>query len=761
MSNQVQRAINSELNGLYIGERDVNAILRRVRTEAAPAPRPRQPVRFGMVLALAMVMLLVGVSVNLVRMGTQQQENLPLSQQGGALTPDAVQSVIDLAEAYIHAHHDTAVDLRDETVYRIDCTEADSTQIVTFRALNEFATEYTVSVHAAAMAVTDCQVQRGVGEGHTAEEIRIGYSRVYGSDLRLWTQEQLHAYSAMLRKADESSLRWNDLLTMQTGYVSVRNNALSREQIAEAVLAPLQTSQPQFVNAEPIFEAGTVWTVLGEPRIHYLNASPNPVWKAAVDLTVTAPDGYVSQQVLLVEADSVTGEIVHADAVSLWEAAEQEMHLQSTIDAMQQVCWASDEVPTLAEEEALGIAESYIRTTYTASLNPAQYTVKIDNSDFRLDGNRPTLYANQIAWKVLYTPADEQLPSYCVYVDFFGNVVHAGSSLSALDELRYLATEGAAYPQDYQLSDLTRIQALIAEQQLTDDPVAAVFAATTYVGEEGRADYLTDAAASLLGVRTCTVYRGTNIASPSGPVQKLALDTEKGRFLVEINDATQQPVSIVQVESFLDPWYAPFLLQADMEAAGIAPAPYTLPQYGDAAVDSGVVMGMWINHIHDRYQKLYGPDMLDWSQEQLRAFREDAILSNDVGGDMGVMCLRATSYPDVPAGAISRETAAKLAAESLTLTEYTYEGAVLIGTEGTPVWKVCLSKQDGSFWYIQVNCMTGEVTSTPYQTHAPRTPAFFCPCYDDEVYDEYWYRDIVLEETIEECEKLWRRTSNG
>lgn len=767
MSNEVKRAIDTGLCGLYVTGRDVDVILRRVRTEAVPArEKPRARVRMSAVLALAMMILVLGVTITMVRQGRIIPENTPLTQQtGNHTTMDEAswKSVIDRAEAYVRAEHDPAAALRNERLFTIECMEQNGLCIVYFRALNEYETEYTVTVDPVNYAVTDCRVQRGVGDGHTAEEIHIGYGRVYGSDWRLWTQEQLNTYAGKLRKADTATLRWNDLLTLQTGYAEVRENALPKEQIAAAILAPLGTAAPAYVNGTPLFENGTVWQVLGEPRLHYLNAAPNPVWKAAVDLWVVNPEGYASQQVLLVEADSVTGAFHLAETASVWAAEEKEMHLQATIDAMQQVNWSVSEMPLLAEDEALDIARRYVYASLgaTGSLSdPAQYTVTIDNADFGIDGKRGSMYSDGVAWKVLFMPVSSADPAYCVYVGFFGEVVAAGATdpqQMNIDELRYRASNGWAMPSAVQVEYLQEMQSRIVE--IPQDELARLLAETGFIRDLS-GEFYSDIVCRALNLRTASVtYPGNmRILADGRAVQKIAVESDKGNFLAEVDVTTKELISAVRVEKLYDPWYAPYLLQADMEAAGIAPAPYSGDVSRGDVADSGIVMGMWIKHIYERYQSLYGYNLYNWTPAQLRAFREDAVLSCDIDGDMGVMCLRSTYFPDVPEGAITREAAAKRAEEALGLTGCVFEGAALIGSDGTPVWKVCLRRSDGRFTYAEVNCMTGMVGDT-YTTQ--NAPAGFAPCYDDNEYDEYWYRDIVLEQTIEECEGTWDRKSNG
>lgn len=84
MSNEVKRAIDGGLSGLTVSERQIRAIMRMTRTEAAPPPRRKH--RFVPVLAALMVMLIVGVSAILPGVSGPQDDltsQVPTGQQGG------------------------------------------------------------------------------------------------------------------------------------------------------------------------------------------------------------------------------------------------------------------------------------------------------------------------------------------------------------------------------------------------------------------------------------------------------------------------------------------------------------------------------------------------------------------------------------------------------------------------------------------------------------------------------------------------------
>lgn len=142
------------------------------------------------------------------------------------------------------------------------------------------------------------------------------------------------------------------------------------------------------------------------------------------------------------------------------------------------------------------------------------------------------------------------------------------------------------------------------------------------------------------------------------------------------------------------------------------------------------------------------------------------ILSSDQDYDLAVPCLRNTVYPDLPEGGLSREAAAVMAAEALGLEAgWTLDGGVLIGTAGSPVWKLCFYlpglvgvENCSGHWYVEVDCMTGEATALERNADFVAFPG---ACYDNGRPANLWFRDIVLETTIRECDQTWESIGNG
>ncbi|MBQ8556543.1 MAG: hypothetical protein IJ438_11820 [Clostridia bacterium] len=789
MPNKVKNAIDGGLGGLYVTQRDVDRIMSRVRTDAVPQKRRVQPMRMAAVLAMCMVMLLASVTVKLsLEMQQRHVENEPLTQVDGTGEDGVKRSVVykvedavAIVEAYIHAHEDEAVDLRDETVYRIDVVSQEENLLcrVTFTALNEYATEYagTVDLSSSARTVMDFTRQRGVGEGHTAQEILAGYQRVYGEDRRMWTAHQLNTYSLMLGSAQTSSLHWEDLLFMNTSYVDTLADMQERASTTATSTYITPTPVPYFDKGAQS-ESGTAITaesiktaVLDGMEsdtgvqceitsMFCIRQAEKRIWRIAVKQVPGSPD---AGWTYLLEVDADTGDICY---ITYWSRpnADAEMEVFFLSELMEEMKSAelNNFTPTITEDEAKDAAVKYISSRF----NP-RYDVQNEALyEFIASAVQPyTYYRSECVWQLIFRPLVSGAPDYEVYVDWYGEVMtcnvieydEQGNMVPSMAAVQQTADVPGAMTGNMNDVVMERIRKAIIDLGMVGDPVADLLMNTHLVtgsiGEE-----LPVLAGKLVGARTVR-YEDSALFSVNGQsVWKLALSTDRGNFLVEIDAVSMQGISVVQVENLYEPWYARFLLQSDMEAAGVAPTPYTLPQNSGEVLDSGTVAGMMLQDVYARFKALYGPDMCDWTQAQLRSFREMAILSSDSGGDLGIYCLRNTYFPDVTDDMITEEEATRLMVEHYGFTDYVFDGAVLIGrANASPVWKVCLLV-DGCYWYQEVNAHTGSLLKGYKHTGKPAT---ICPVYTDDRYDEYWFRDIVLEQTIIECKETWKRTANG
>lgn len=801
MSNEVKNAIDTGLQGLCVTEADWAVILRRTRSEARPAPRrPRQQWSFAVALAVVMIVLVAGAGLRLLG---STEDVTPLTQPDGQvtdapeefvpigseidLTPEInidANKAIALAEKYIHEEHDGAVDLRDAVIYEIGCEYVSQMREgnafyanfyeVHFRALDAYATEYTVRVKADSGAVIGCEVQRGAGEWHTAQEILTGFSRVYGEDRRTWTQEQLRTYCKALKKAAEGSLRWMDYLYLQASYPDVAEDAMSREEVLAAVEADLVIIAHEYAK-----DAG--WGIFpqeGEVRARYISAYPNPIWKIASEHTVSIDaDGYTSLMTLLVEIDSVTGEVVHVDAVDAHYAEQYESFLHTTIEALKAVSTISGESPSFTEEQAMAVAAEYVRETWgeTRDIN--------DASLFEVTATLGKYAVHQGRHMLEYASIGEgEQTVYVLLVDWYGQVIAANrgtrtvtdngldGSIAGIAEKLESPFAVTAPALDWEYENLLTWQGYAAASNQRNDPIVQVFMNTVYLNDF----YFTptkikNAAHAALGSHATTRTTAVLIDTEPNAVWKIAMETDQGNYLVEVDSVTCEVISTMRVKSLYESWYLPFVLTADLKAAGV-PLTWDVQQtYLTAATDGhGTVDGMRIDHLYQRFKQLYGPNMGSWTQEQLRSFQEMAVLSSDYDYDLGVPCLRNTVYPDIPENAISKARAAQCAAEAMGLSmdgsaleNWTLRGAVLIGTDSTPVWKVCISVPgSGStqFWYAEVNCMTGRAQRVHQDAEGAASPG---ASYDYGTPQNLWFRDIVLEETIEECDATWESRGNG
>jgi len=792
MSNQVKNAIDMGLQGLSVTEHEVAAIVRRAQTEVRPARKPASNWGFAAVIAAVLVMLVLGAGVKLLG-GTQ--DVTPLEQpdsevtympgENGEFVPVAtetapqilisVNEAIAIAEAHVQTNEEPA-NLRDGSRYQIACEwklqvregnafYANFYEVV-FRALDPYSTAYTVRVKADDGHVLSCQRQRGAGEGHTAQEIYIGLARVYGDDRRTWSQGALTEYVQWLKTAQRGSLRWMDFLYLQTVYPDTDDAVLDREDATATVLASLLGSAAQENPTLPCLAAGSTWTVASAPRARYISDWPMPIWKVAVDLNVTTPDGCFSLQTLLVELDSATGDVRHMEVVDALYAEARESFLHTTVEALESTpTTGCDPALSMAEYEA--IAAEYVRNTWGEACDirdDALFTLTVE------DGLAPL---TQCEYRLIYrsTGAGDKT-EYNLLINWYGQVVEANCGVSGPSAEPFTPT---AFQMHWEYEKLLEWQKKARAAGAADDPAISAFVNTAYVDDRGNGydDRVCTEVAKQLGIRSTDSYYCILIGSQPHDVYKMAIEADQGNYLVEMDSETAEIISVMEVESIYDRWYLPYVLTADLQAAGV-PLTWTAqqPHLNTATEAHGTTGGMRIDHLYERFRQLYGADMADWTQEQLRSFQQMAIISSDYDNDLAIPCLRRTIYPDIPANALTRDAAMAAAAKVIGLKDgWTYCGGVLIGTKadseaaGTPVWKVCVyGERDAyfdtgaGFWYAEVNCMTGQV----YHLHGD-DPQWANPGapYDDGTPNNLWFRELVLEDMVTECEATWACKSHG
>ncbi len=786
MSEQVKRAIDGGLCGLRVTEGDVAAILRRVREEGTERRRKEKEKRgnwrFGMALAVVMAALVCAVGLRLVSRDMPdvrplddrdaQQTEVP----GGfvpvdeAVTIDAARAIA-LAEEHVHAEYDPTVDLRDGMAYEIRCeyvmqettdgAEYRNFFAVAFAARTIEDTDYTLRVSAWDGRILSCKVQRGAQEGHTAQEIWAGFARVYGSDRRAWTQEQLRTCCLMLKTAAKGSLRWEDYLYIFSDYPDVAESAMPREE----VLAAMERDRARLLYAHIPQLLDGRWRGMqmeGDFRLRYIGAYPNPVWQVAMDERVITDEGCEFPVTVLIEVDSVTGEVKQFDLVDALYADQHEGFTRATIDALMATATIGED-PSLTGAEYREIAADCIRQRWSEDRDVNDETLftctEVTGSPALLQCDRRLIYRSTGAGEVT---------EYVVYVNWYGEVIAANRSVTPAGEMPFTPTVPDL---DWQMENLLAWQSQAAASSWLDAPAVRAFTGTVWLQDnrDGVPQPAQNAVLKALQARNVTMTRCVTIEAEPNPVIKIAMETDQGVYLAEVDSVTYEVLHLLKVNGIYENWYLPFVLTADLEAQGVPVPEDAAPVYLTAATeDHGTNGGMRVDHLYRRFKDLYGPNMGLWTPEQLRSFQRIAVLSSDYDNDLGVLCLRNTVFPDVPENALAPAEAMVPAVTAIGMggdsSQWQLCGAVLIGTtlehaaSGTPVWKLCLSQPGGGVWYAEVNCMTGQV----YRLHQDAEgPGFPGACYDFGTPQNLWFREIVLEETIEACEAVWDCRGHG
>lgn len=450
-------------------------------------------------------------------------------------------------------------------------------------------------------------------------------------------------------------------------------------------------------------------------------------------------------ELALAEVNALSGAVQQTGIVDKnyfgWHAWALESTLESVLTAER-----TEPAASIPEEELRAITDQVVRELHgdnhdwvNINFNGAVVITQLDEAADGLTG-----------WLVEYDTRHRYVNEHYVYVDRFGHVrqhgVGARDSRDATPLM--LNTMESALGHVVYLERYTPEMLEVLKAQAIKEgayPWHSVLRETTWLAYEIDDDMLAKICNDL-HVRNAEVKTAVLIEHEPVDLWRIGMQTEQGLLLLDAEDGTGKVTAKMEVETLFDPSWTTFILHADLEAHGYKK---NMPvekaaEYTDELLPSGAAPGLRIGELYACYQKLYGPDMLRWTQAQLRDFQAMAVLTRDQDADPGARCLQATEYPDVPQQAISKETAAENAARALELTEYSFGGAVLLGTDGAPVWKVCLLAGD-RYYYAQVDCLTGAVGAT--YARLP-VPAYVYPDLTDDAPDEFWFRDIVLEETI-------------
>lgn len=691
----------------------------------------------------------VALSQTLERIG--YQGILPGMTREPLSTEITAQDALARAVAYIRTNDDPQADFTNLDFYRVgirflsgvyDGTCEGAYYCVNFDALDAFGTTYEVAVNAEDGSICRMRRERGAGSNHTADEVTRGFRRIFGYDMRTWTPLQLRVYILALSRADHSSMQTVHELFLSVGrdgFPDVPAEALTREEAIDAALAIQGGSSSDVLAAE------------------YLAGASGDFWKIAIRQP-NAPSG---QSIVYLELNGLTGALLTTTYSGNLYGLPQEFfpsQLLSTLDRTD----FSHGVPAVDAETAQSAASDAIQRQYQRNMAEEGYTCFIE-SDFEDTAGGFSYYTG--GGVVIFTK-DAQNTSqgdiYWAVLNWYGEVLDVGWNRNPLDAARFTLLMQGYLPPIYQRETVQQLQALLTGSQ-TDEaglrqmetdgtlPLFNALLALEVVPDastKSTADDVTAAALKSLNAHLCYENSSFLVYREDGElIWHFWLSTDMGYFLLDVRDSDLSVVGSVQVPSFsalrasiLLPVRVWNTLAEDLRVTSF---------YLDANTQPGIVYGMYANHIVQRYVDLYGANILRWDQATLRSFQSAISISGSYVGDWSVACLCQTIYPDVPDYAISQEVAAEYAARALGDDDYSLRGGVLIDPgEGDPIWKVTLDYPDGRSFNAEVDCRTGAIRTLRQQD--TRAMPFYTDYLDFPDDGEYWFRNFVLDEVIEQ-----------
>lgn len=153
-------------------------------------------------------------------------------------------------------------------------------------------------------------------------------------------------------------------------------------------------------------------------------------------------------------------------------------------------------------------------------------------------------------------------------------------------------------------------------------------------------------------------------------------------------------------------------------------------------VRNGIQAHSTTEEILDAFSLQFGGEHT-WDQRTLRSFKE-AITHAVDSSSKAYLALAKTSYPDIPANAISREKAHSVAVEQLGMDARQENSHVfLIGDVPNPVWKVMIVSGKEQ-WYAEIDSVTGTIKSIKSR----------------DIMHMKWWMPLVLNSTIEEMDTI-------
>lgn len=420
-------------------------------------------------------------------------------------------------------------------------------------------------------------------------------------------------------------------------------------------------------------------------------------------------------------------------------------------------------VPAVDAETAQSAASAAIQRQYQRNMAEEGYTCFIE-SDFEDTAGGFSYYTG--GGVVIFTKDAQNTSQGDIYwaaLNWYGEVLDVGWNRNPLDAARFTLLMQGFLPPKYCSDEVLQLQALLTGSQ-TDEaglrqmetdgtlPLFNALLALEVVPDantkKSTIDDVTAAALKSLNAHLCYENDSFLVYREDGElIWHFWLSTDMGYFLMDVRDSDLSVVDSVQIPSFCA-LRTSILLPVRVWNTLAEKLRVTI-FYRDANTQPGIVYGMYASRIVQRYVDLYGANILRWDQATLRSFQSAISISGSYVGDWSVACLRQTIYPDIPDYAISQEVAAEYAARALGDDDYSLRGGVLIDPgEGDPIWKVTLDYPDGRSFNAEVDCRTGAIRTLRQQD--TRVMPFYTDYLDFPDDGEYWFRNFVLDEVIEQ-----------
>lgn len=203
------------------------------------------------------------------------------------------------------------------------------------------------------------------------------------------------------------------------------------------------------------------------------------------------------------------------------------------------------------------------------------------------------------------------------------------------------------------------------------------------------------------------------------------------------NPSIYETTGVQYINGDVDGRYPGMYYSVDYVPLEGTPSALYAKQYWVFISEDGEILGDWVYYnLRSSYNAAYGDFYWEWSQETLRAYRNDRLQTAATPDTKQTLIqLELSSYPDIAPEAISREEAGRLALEALNIDTAEYWGAVYIGAEPNPVWKTVM-RVGADCYTAEVDSITGEILNLQESNS--------------------YSGDIFLERTKEEAEPLYQ-----